>query len=169
MKIAYVFVVAFPLADFSWPQAQLKINLRPLWSPASAALGLLSERFGDLVWKLLFTELCMLGEGGREDANPHWMQETGQDNTNSTEDPWEEERTWRDPSAHKIRSVVQERWDSEFSQKQLLKVNDYSGLFVTMTYCNPQGANPRRTPRAHVLRISNTKYARGVFIASRET
>jgi hypothetical protein len=37
--------------------AQLKVNLRPLWSPAAAALSSLSQRFGVVVWKLLFDEV----------------------------------------------------------------------------------------------------------------
>ena len=40
-----------------WLISQLKVNLRPLWSPAAAALASLAQRFGDLVWRLLFEEL----------------------------------------------------------------------------------------------------------------
>ncbi|KAF8883245.1 armadillo-type protein [Infundibulicybe gibba] len=78
-----------------WLIAQLKVNLRPLWSPASGALALLSQRFGDLVWDLVFGELKTLAEA-----------EDGQAIDEDPSDPWEEERSWRDPSAHKLRSVI---------------------------------------------------------------
>jgi len=38
------------------------------------------------------------------------------------EDPWEEERSWRDPSAHNIRAVVIEWNDDELNHKRILKV-----------------------------------------------
>ena len=41
-------------------QAQLKVNLRPLWSPAAGALAQMAQRFGDEVWSLAFAELKML-------------------------------------------------------------------------------------------------------------
>lgn len=40
-----------------WLIVQLKVNLRPLWSPAAAALASHSQRFGDVVWKLSFEEV----------------------------------------------------------------------------------------------------------------
>ena len=43
--------------SFDYLTAQLKVNLRPLWSPAASALSSLSSRFGDLVWGLLFQEV----------------------------------------------------------------------------------------------------------------
>ncbi|KAJ4499575.1 hypothetical protein C8R41DRAFT_915316 [Lentinula lateritia] len=46
--------------DIRWLTAQLKVNLRPVWSPAATALFDLSQRFGDVVWSVLFTELKTL-------------------------------------------------------------------------------------------------------------
>ncbi|KAG6834514.1 hypothetical protein H0H93_009222, partial [Arthromyces matolae] len=106
-----------------WLIAQLKVNLRPIWSPAAAALGALAERFGDLVWKLLFSEIQGLesesvrGNGhGEEDHKGQHVAGGEKD------DPWEEERSWRDPSAHKLRSVVLQWLDNDFAQKELTKI-----------------------------------------------
>ena len=105
--------------------AQLKVNLRPLWSPAAVALASLSQRFGDVVWKLLFEEVqrftCVTPSSTRPEAA-----ESGQNLVASTsngdkvndDDPWEEERSWRDPSAHSLRSVVID-WDNIESSKRM--------------------------------------------------
>ena len=122
-----------------WLIAQLKVNLRPLWSPAAAALSLLAQRFGDLVWRLLFEELRKvtsedLGtedglEGSLlEDDQP--SKEGGGGDENSVGDPWEEERTWRDPSAHKLRSVVMIWEDPAGERKRLMKVRVVIHYFV---------------------------------------
>jgi len=102
--------------------AQLKVNLRPLWSPAATALGSLSQHFGDVVWRLLFAELH--GISREQQPRSSWP-EKGQEESeeSNNEDPWEEERSWRDPSAHKLRSVVIQWSDSEFAKKQFCKVS----------------------------------------------
>jgi U3 small nucleolar RNA-associated protein 20 len=46
-----------------WLIAQLKVNLRPLWSPSASALSSLGQRFADLVWSLLFEEVKKVGSG----------------------------------------------------------------------------------------------------------
>ncbi|KDR69878.1 hypothetical protein GALMADRAFT_255731 [Galerina marginata CBS 339.88] len=129
-----------------WLIAQLKVNLRPLWSPAAAALGSLGQRFGDLVWRLLFEELKQAtldvpnhsisasestsslepnqdsGEGGYSDADI------------ADSDPWEEEKTWRDPSAHKLRSIVIVWDDPEGERKRVLKEQANEERFDTQSY-----------------------------------
>ncbi|PPQ91255.1 hypothetical protein CVT25_006372 [Psilocybe cyanescens] len=113
-----------------WLIAQLKVNLRPLWSPAAAALGSLAQRFGDLVWRLLFEELRKVtldtpsgtisssqSHSSERDQEPWHGDEADQ---RDASDPWEEERTWRDPSAHKLRSVVLV-WDDPDSQRERLR------------------------------------------------
>ena len=96
--------------------AQLKVNLRPLWSPAIAALSALSKRFGDLVWQILFEELKAAQTMEGVSAKPiqhdgHSEQDQGSGDA-SDKDRWEEERSWRDPSGHKLR-VVSSQWDDE--------------------------------------------------------
>lgn len=101
--------------------AQLKVSLRPLWSPAAAALGSLSQRFGDVVWNLVFSELQECGEGGGLSAVVAQQQSQADDEGND-DDIWEEERSWRDPSAHKLR-VALVRWlDPEYRVNELIKV-----------------------------------------------
>jgi U3 small nucleolar RNA-associated protein 20 len=120
----------------------LKVNLRPLWSPAAAALSLLAQRFGDLVWRLLFEELRKvtsedLGvedglEGFSLEDSQHLKEGGGGDET-SVGDPWEEERTWRDPSAHKLRSIIMIWEDPEGERKRLMKVRVVIHHFICST------------------------------------
>jgi U3 small nucleolar RNA-associated protein 20 len=35
--------------------AQLKVNLQPIWSPASEALSSLAQRFSDVAWDIIFS------------------------------------------------------------------------------------------------------------------
>ncbi|KAK1236291.1 U3 snoRNP protein [Marasmius sp. AFHP31] len=88
-----------------WLTAQLKVNLRPLWSPAAKALESHSKRFENVVWDLLFGELRRLIEGNTADDENMDNEEEGT-SAESDDDPWEDERSWRDPSAHKLRLAV---------------------------------------------------------------
>ena len=105
--------------------AQLKVNLRPLWSPAAVALASLSQRFGDVVWKLLFEEVqkftCATSSSTRseaaESAQDSVASASSEDKKND-DDPWEEERSWRDPSAHSLKSVVMD-WDNIQSTRRM--------------------------------------------------
>ncbi|PFH47399.1 hypothetical protein AMATHDRAFT_67804 [Amanita thiersii Skay4041] len=114
-----------------WLISQLKVNLRPVWSPAAAAIASLGSRFDDLVWRMVFEEVkgvALKGKGVEEhgDILPTWADsgpstDAGEDvKENGGNDVWEEERTWRDPSGRKLRSVVtkwvnQDKfWCSEF-------------------------------------------------------
>ena len=98
------------------PAAQLKVNLRPLWSPAIAALSALSKRFGDLVWQIVFEELkasqTMEGVSAKPLPNEGHSEQDQSSGDPSDKDRWEEERSWRDPSGHKLR-VVSAQWDDE--------------------------------------------------------
>lgn len=113
-----------------WIVAQLKVNLRPLWSPAAGALGLMAERFGDEVWRLVFQELQALYSAeppsDTNDVEPQDvnMEETGEGDADN--DPWEEERTWRDPSAHKLRGAVTTWLGTQREMQALTKVSSFS-------------------------------------------
>ncbi|THH26353.1 hypothetical protein EUX98_g7834 [Antrodiella citrinella] len=86
-----------------WLIAQLKVNLRPLWKPTAEALAQLSHRFGDLVWRLVFAEVRKVTETESTYSAPSWMSELSDEDL----DPISEtERTWRDPSGHKLRTAV---------------------------------------------------------------
>ncbi|OBZ65821.1 U3 small nucleolar RNA-associated protein 20 [Grifola frondosa] len=98
-----------------WLIAQLKINLRPLWSAAATALSTLSERFGDKVWRLLFEELQATAQS-ESSIIPDWMKDGLE---GEGDDIWEDERSWRDPSAHKVRSIIA-RWSRADAAKRLM-------------------------------------------------
>jgi U3 small nucleolar RNA-associated protein 20 len=104
-----------------WLIAQLKVNLRPLWSPSAFALSSLGQRFGDLVWSLLFEEIKKVASGKdfvAREGSPSLYQN---DQERNEDDPWEEERSWRDPSAHNVRQVV-----NMWNDSHLLKVLSFS-------------------------------------------
>ena len=83
--------------------AQLKVNLRPIWTSAASALSTLAIRFGDLVWGLLFEEVKNASTDSLSaTSDPAWSKEAVDDG----DDVWEEERSWRDPSAHKLRTTL---------------------------------------------------------------
>jgi hypothetical protein len=107
--------------------AQLKVNLRPLWSPAIAALSSLSQRFGDLVWQILFEELkaSQTAEGVSQLPSQQGHSEVDQGSEDSLDrDRWEDERSWRDPSGHKLR-VVSAQWDDEtHSSREYVQVRE---------------------------------------------
>lgn len=163
-----------------WLIAQLKVNLRPLWSPAAAALASLSQRFGDLVWRLLFEELQKMNagtEGGDDDAYVSVERDQGGVGGGADEggvegDPWEEERTWRDPSAHKLRGIVILWNDAEGERKRASKVRIYT--FPEMRYvftpiCLILGRAGRRTLRPAVVRTPAPFDIGRMFSACRET
>ena len=94
--------------------AQLKVNLRPIWSPASEALSSLTQRFGDVVWDIVFSELQQ-PQGAQR--TPDWMATT-EDDANEM-DPWEDERSWRDPSAHRLRGAAA-NWRDRYYQRKII-------------------------------------------------
>jgi U3 small nucleolar RNA-associated protein 20 len=90
-----------------------------LWSAATHALASLSERFGDIVWDLIFKDvrhLCQIDE--LSDRLPSWAS-TVSDADNDEEQ--EEEITWRDPSAHKMRVAVIKWTSDNVSRRDLIK------------------------------------------------
>jgi U3 small nucleolar RNA-associated protein 20 len=84
-----------------WLVAQLKVGLRPVWLPTAHALENLSERCGEIVWRVMFGELKAVIALSSVDSVPDWAKDMGIGVDNAEE--WREsERSWRDPSAHKI-------------------------------------------------------------------
>ena len=105
--------------------AQLKVNLRPLWTPAAAALSTLSNRFGDLVWTLLFQELQDTSSPAvGKVADPAWAKDCADDG----DDIWEEERSWRDPSAHKVRTVLSKWLQHSSAKRSIIQVRFLSPI-----------------------------------------
>lgn len=71
--------------------------------PAAKALAVLSQRFGESVWRLIFTELEAAVHGDlllvAESSSP----------ADSLDLAQEAERSWRDPSALRLRTTV-DKW-----------------------------------------------------------
>jgi U3 small nucleolar RNA-associated protein 20 len=103
-----------------WVVAQLKVGLRPVWLPAARVLEKLSEQSGDVVWRIMFEELKEVVSTPSADGVPEWMKEAGGDD--DLDKVRESERSWRDPSAHKVRSALA-KWGAGGSFKvQLIRV-----------------------------------------------
>jgi len=109
---------------FSLFVAQLKVNLRPLWSPAAEALASLSHRFGDLLWGLIFSELRAVSRiQGIDRSTPSWMVGPSAEAEDTDDEINEEERTWRDPSAHKLRSAVGKWMREDHRRQEIIRVS----------------------------------------------
>lgn len=115
--------------------AQLKINLRPLWSPAAEALASLSQRFGDLSWGLMFGELRAVSRiQGVDQSTPSWMVGPSSEAEDKDDKIDEEERTWRDPSAHKLRSAVGKWMREDHRRQEIIRVSfDEQEMTLSMT------------------------------------
>ncbi|KAI0359462.1 hypothetical protein OH77DRAFT_1472682 [Trametes cingulata] len=115
-----------------WLIAQLKVNLRPLWAPAATALSALSSRFGDLVWDLLFRELQDASSTTKDAASePGWAKEGAKE---AGDDVWEDERSWRDPSAHKVRAVLARWLDHSAAENAIIESQMTGDRFDATTY-----------------------------------
>ncbi|KAK7030946.1 U3 snoRNP protein [Paramarasmius palmivorus] len=101
-----------------WLLSQLKVNLRPLWSPSSKAIAEHAERFGDTTWNLLFQEVQEASRSSNSEAMGGDVVDEGEN-----KDVWEEERSWRDPSAHKLRVAVMEWLDVCSGVMRVMKKN----------------------------------------------
>jgi len=99
--------------------AQLKVNLRPLWAPSMKALSELSIRCDPVVWFAIFEDLRRLSEGRNLGLSPEWAKESISDDG---DDIQEEERTWQDPSAHKMRVAVSGWTSDRVPRQKVVKV-----------------------------------------------
>ncbi|TFK50804.1 hypothetical protein OE88DRAFT_1680621 [Heliocybe sulcata] len=115
-----------------WLSAQFKVNLRPIWGPSSEALVALSQRFGDLVWNLVFDQLQKVSRGELDGHLPSWAQEVIEDNIE--DDIWEDEKSWRDPSAHKIRITVKRWRQGDIIGGEIKKAQQTKDRFDGLTY-----------------------------------
>src|SRR6266852_2999310 len=101
-----------------WLVAQLKVGLHPVWLPTAHALETLSERCGEIVWRVMFGELKAVIALSTVDSVPDWVKDTCIGAGNAEE--WREsERSWRDTSAHKICNALT-RWCVDGTFRMLL-------------------------------------------------
>ena len=83
------------------------------------ALSELSTRCDSVVWSAVFEDLRRLSEGQSLELSPEWMKDSLPDDG---DDIQEEERTWQDPSAHKMRVAVFS-WTSDcVPRRKIVKV-----------------------------------------------
>lgn len=101
-----------------WLVAQLKVGLRPVWLPTAHALEKLSERCGEVVWRVMFGELKAVIALSSVDSVPDWAKDIG-NSTGNAEEWRESERSWRDPSAHKIYNTLT-KWCVDGTFRMLL-------------------------------------------------
>jgi U3 small nucleolar RNA-associated protein 20 len=99
--------------------AQLKVNLRPIWSPASEALPSLAQRFGDVVWDIVFSELQQ--PQGAHDYRSRWEQNGSLGRR----------RSWREPSAHRLRGAAATWLDRHHQGKVIISVRPVADARLT--------------------------------------
>ena len=90
-----------------------------MWIPAAQALSALAERFGDLVWGLLFAEVQRATGDRNTESRPDWL---GHEDVEEG-GIWEEERSWRDPSAHKVRVTSQKWYRGDATKRAVIDVS----------------------------------------------
>lgn len=112
-----------------WLVSQLKVNLRPIWSPAAQALSSLAQKFGDVVWNIIFSELQQPQGANRI---PDWLAATKDDQNDM--DPWEEERSWRDPTAHRVRGAAVSWLDKFHHRKIIISEQKSTDRFDPVTF-----------------------------------
>lgn len=88
-----------------WLLGQLKVNLQSVWAPSSRALKFLVENYEDTVWNNILAEVRKLVDGAECFLVPTWsgLRKDIDDEVK------ESERTWQDPSGHKLRITIA-RW-----------------------------------------------------------
>jgi U3 small nucleolar RNA-associated protein 20 len=119
-----------------WVVAQLKVGLRPVWLPAARLLEKLSEKSGEVVWRTMFGELKEVVSTSSADGVPEWMKDARDED--DLDEVRETERSWRDPSAHKVRSALAKWGADDMFRMQLIRV------CVVYFHGNHLGDNRRR-------------------------
>ncbi|KAI0262194.1 armadillo-type protein [Gloeopeniophorella convolvens] len=129
-----------------WTVAQLKVGLRPVWLPTAQSLEKLSDRCGDIVWRVLFEELGTVVTPTDENDVPEWMQGVDDEDAD-LDDIRESERPWRDPSAHKVRGVLAKWRVDNACRTQLIRdqrsedrfdrANFEAQLLIALRHCAP--------------------------------
>jgi U3 small nucleolar RNA-associated protein 20 len=125
-----------------WLVAQLKVGLRPVWLPTAQALQNLSERCAEIVWRIMFGELKAANASSSVDHVPNCVD----DGPCNADEVREGERSWRDPSAHKIRSVLAKWHTQDTFRLQLIQVcSAHRFARDPLDVLNVESATPRPT------------------------
>ena len=83
------------------------------------SLSELSTRCDPVVWSAVFEDLRNLSEGRNLENSPEWAKESLDEDG---DDIQEEERTWQDPSAHKMRVAVSSWTSDRVHRRKIIKV-----------------------------------------------
>jgi U3 small nucleolar RNA-associated protein 20 len=73
------------------------------------------------VWACVMGELQVVTNLEKDLGVPDWLSESA--TGDRSDDPWEQERTWRDGAAHKVRSVISKWLDEEHERKAIILVS----------------------------------------------
>lgn len=133
-----------------WLVAQLKVGLSPVWLPTTHVLEKLSERCGEIVWRVMFGELkAVIGSSSVENV-PEWMKDVG-DEVSDADEVRETERSWRDPSAHKIRSALVKWRAVDTFRLQLVRVRfTHEAVLNSLNVVTVGSATPRSVRSPHL-------------------
>ena len=93
------------------------------------ALSELSDRCDLTVWSSVFGDLRRLSEGRSLELSPGWMKEYLPEDGDG-DIIQEEERTWQDPSAHKMRVAVSSWTGDRVPKREIVKVCHLSVVIV---------------------------------------
>jgi hypothetical protein len=87
------------------------------------ALSELSKRCDPVVWSAILEDLRRLSEGQSLELSPEWAKELPDEVEDVIQ---EEERTWQDPSAHKMRVAVASWTSDRVPRRKIAKVRSSS-------------------------------------------
>ena len=130
-----------------WLVAQLKVGLRPVWLPTAHALEKLSERCGEIVWRVMFEELKTVIGTSNVESVPDWMKDIS-DGAGDLDEVRESERSWRDPSGHKIRCALAKWRTDDTFRMQLIRVCTHEVVRddINVDYLGSATPRPVRPP-----------------------
>lgn len=139
------------------------------------ALSELSNRCDPVVWSHILEDLRRLSEGRSLENSPEWTKQPLFEDGDLIQ---EEERTWQDPSAHKMRVAVSSWTSDEFPRRKVVKVCRSSlgpllsavtlsrcrshviglTLFLTTPNCLEHWENAHPSQRSTIVISSNCSY-----------
>ncbi|KAI0302300.1 armadillo-type protein [Multifurca ochricompacta] len=116
-----------------WVVAQLKVGLRPVWLPTAQVLEKLSERCGEVVWQVVFGELKAATSPLSVEAEPDCIKAISDEDVD-VDEVRESERSWRDPSAYKVRSAWA-KWSADDTLRiQFIRDQEVQDRFDRITF-----------------------------------
>ncbi len=150
-----------------WLVAQLKVGLRPVWLPTAHALEKLSERCGEVVWRVVFEELKAVIALSTVNNVPDWAKDID-DGAGHVEEVYESERSWRDPSAHKIRKALANWCVDNTFRMLLIRVCFFTRLCKDDFNIYHVGSTTPRPVRSPHVRSTTSCHPQTLLLVGRE-